>query len=191
MADGTREVQRSLPRDPSRPTPLTGEPPAALNGGMDTRERPRDPKGTTDHEGAGVHMAHSPVRCPYCHDACGPEDARAMVCQQCLSRHHGACWREGGGRCASCGSTRALAPATPEVRLAPAELELVRRGLPREAVDRVVRRLGVSEADATAALLEAASQALARASREPGASHVAVKIVAIVAAMIVLLAIVA
>ena len=41
-----------------------------------------------------VTAARSPVRCPYCHDACGPEDPRAIVCQQCLSRHHQGCWRE-------------------------------------------------------------------------------------------------
>ena len=107
-----------------------------------------------------VTAERSPTRCPYCHDACGPEDARARACQQCLSRHHAACWREGGERCASCGSKKALAPTTPDVKVTAKELDLLRRGLPQEAIERVVRRTEVSEADATRALLEAACGAL-------------------------------
>ena len=107
-----------------------------------------------------VTAERSPTRCPYCHDACGPEDPNARVCQQCLSRHHAGCWREGGGQCASCGSKKMLAPATAEVTVAPAEVELLRRGLPREAVERLTRRTETSELEATRALLEAASRAL-------------------------------
>lgn len=130
--------------------------------------------------------SRSPVRCPYCHDACGPDDARAVVCQQCLSRHHDGCWREGGGRCASCSSARALTPVAPALKVAPAELELLRRGLPREAVERLSRRLSVGAAEATAALLEAASQDLARAAT-PSLAPAVVRIVAILATMIFLI----
>ncbi|MCO5165495.1 MAG: hypothetical protein M9894_03885 [Planctomycetes bacterium] len=125
-----------------------------------TREKLPPRKGDADDH--TVTAARSPTRCPYCHDACGPDDPRATVCQGCLSRHHEGCWREGGDRCASCGGGRALAPTAPEVRVAPAEVELLRRGLPREALERLVRRLGVAEAEAALALLSAASRELER-----------------------------
>ncbi|MCA8924319.1 MAG: hypothetical protein KDD82_21090 [Planctomycetes bacterium] len=130
-----------------------------------------------------VEVAGSPVRCPYCHTDCQPEDEAAIVCQRCLSRHHGGCWREGGSSCSSCGSTKALKSDTPEVKIAPAELKLLEEGLAREAVERVQRRLSVSEALATTALLEAASRKLRDAGRRlpPGA------IVAIVAIVMIFL----
>ena len=133
-----------------------------------------------------VEVAGSPVRCPYCHDTCTAEDTRAIVCQKCLSRHHGACWREGQHRCASCGSRKALKESAPVLRVAPAELELVRRGLPREAVDKLQRRYqGIEEADALRALLEAAARELSeRALPLP-----AWAIVAIMALLIPILAI--
>ncbi len=153
-----------------------------------TREKlpPRDLKGSEQQE-PPVSVAQSPVRCPYCHDACSADDARVIVCQRCLSRHHGGCWREGEGRCASCGSTKALQATAPVVKVAPAEVELLRRGLPREAVERVVRRLDVGEAEATSALLEAASRALARARTGPSFAGALVSIVAILATMIFLI----
>lgn len=48
-------------------------------------------------------------RCPFCHE--GAEAEGSVVCQGCLARHHEPCWTEAGGRCGSCGSERALAPA--------------------------------------------------------------------------------
>ncbi len=103
----------------------------------------------------------SPVRCPYCHDTCTASDERAVVCRDCLSRHHDACWREGEARCSSCGSKRVLRGRDPEVKVAPAELQLVKRGLSREAVDRLRRRYPeLDEAASLRALLEAASRAL-------------------------------
>ena len=107
-----------------------------------------------------VEVAGSPVRCPYCHTDCQPEDEAAIVCQRCLSRHHGGCWREGGARCSSCGSTEALKRDPPEIEIAPAELKLLEKGHAREAIERVQRRLSVSEALATTALLEAAGSKL-------------------------------
>ena len=130
-----------------------------------------------------VEVQGSPVRCPYCHTDCQPEDEAAIVCQRCLSRHHGGCWREGGSTCSSCGSTKALKSATPEIVVAPAELKLLEEGLSREAVERLQRRLSVSEAAATTALLEAASRKL----REAGTRLPPAAIVAIVAIVMVFL----
>lgn len=127
----------------------------------------------------------SPTRCPYCHDACTAEDSRAVVCQKCLSRHHGACWREGHHRCSSCGSGKALKGGPPEVRVAPADMELVRRGLSREAVTNLLaRHEGLDEADALRALLESASRQLSESRQLP-----AWAIIAIVALLIPILAI--
>lgn len=123
---------------------------------MDKLQTQAPPAKTTPQ----VEVQASPVRCPYCHTDCQPEDEAAIVCQRCLSRHHGGCWREGNNACSSCGSTKALKSAAPEITIAPAELKLVQEGLSREAVERVQRRLGVSEAAATTALLEAASHKL-------------------------------
>jgi hypothetical protein len=117
---------------------------------------------TLGDEGAQVEVARSPVRCPYCHDACSPEDGAAIVCQMCLSRHHGACWREGESHCASCGSDRALQGAAPTIEVAPAELALIGKGLTREALERVMRRTEATETEALRALLEAAGRELDR-----------------------------
>lgn len=155
---------------------LTSRPAAPSNGAVEAEKSLRKDR-KDEAPLPEVTADRSPTRCPFCHDACGPEDARAMVCQQCLSRHHAPCWREGGERCASCGSRRALAPAAPRILLAPAEVALLRKGLSREAVERVVRRLNVSEADAQAALLEAAAQELAGAST-PG--NTLVRLVAVI-----------
>jgi hypothetical protein len=121
-----------------------------------------------------VDVDRSPVRCPYCHDHCGPEDEAAIVCRSCLSRHHGACWREGQGCCASCGSKRALTGAPRQVEVAKAELELIRRGLAREAVERLRKREDVTELAATTALLEAASRELDQSRRLPPGAIVAI-----------------
>lgn len=132
-----------------------------------------------------VEVAGSPVRCPYCHSDCQPEDEAAIVCQRCLSRHHGGCWREGGGRCSSCSSTKALASAAPTITVAPAELKLLESGLAREAVERLTRRLGVSEAQATAALLEAAARQLQAQGGRLLTPKTLVALVAIVGAFLI------
>lgn len=71
-----------------------------------------DGEGKADPQGKGkVKVARSPTRCPFCHEDVAADSA-ATVCQACLSRHHAPCWSE-GGRCGSCGQTRAL-EAAPE-----------------------------------------------------------------------------
>jgi len=120
----------------------------------------------------------------FCHDGIDGEDPAAIVCAGCLSRHHGACWREGDRRCATCGGQRALKRAEPDVAVAPAELTLLQKGLPRQAVERLAGRAGVSREHAQEALLEAAAGELQRrASGLPAPALVA--IVAIVMVMLV------
>ena len=133
-----------------------------------------------------VELAQSPTRCPYCHDACRPDDDHAIVCQACLSRHHGACWREGGGTCASCGSAKALRTGVELPRVAEAELALVKKGLSRQAVERLSKRAGVSEAVATTALLEAAAHELDRSRRLPPGAIVAIVAIVMVFAVPIL-----
>lgn len=58
-------------------------------------------------EDAHVHFAHSPTRCPYCHDSVDLEGERWVACGDCLARHHDDCHRD-HGRCASCDSTKKL-----------------------------------------------------------------------------------
>lgn len=48
-----------------------------------------------------LEVKGSPTRCPFCHDGFSGQE-QAVVCGQCLSRHHPACW---AGSCASCRST--------------------------------------------------------------------------------------
>lgn len=61
--------------------------------------KPSIKKSTRD----SVHLKAN--RCPYCHDRV--EIDKSIVCQQCLTRHHDACWVE-GGHCSSCGCGNAL-----------------------------------------------------------------------------------
>jgi len=49
-------------------------------------------------------------RCPYCHDDVAAADG--VVCRDCLTRHHPACWDE-AAKCSSCGSTTRLATERP------------------------------------------------------------------------------
>ncbi len=125
------------------------------------KQRPPAPDVMSEEPIPQVDVAHSPVRCPYCHDSCTAEDLDAIVCQKCLSRHHAGCWHE-DRKCASCGSKRALAGARPEVEVAPKEIKLVRRGMSREAVLHLLRRTDASELEATRAMLQAASGELER-----------------------------
>jgi hypothetical protein len=120
--------------------------------------REKKDRGGDDGVAEKVVVAAPPSRCPWCHDECAPEGS--VVCQACLSRHHAPCWRE-GGKCASCGQARAMQGAPPTLVIAPAELELVRRGAVREAVERLAARTKASEGDAARALLEAVARELA------------------------------
>jgi hypothetical protein len=72
------------------------------------------------------------------------------------------------------------------VRVAPAELALLRKGLPREAVERLVRRAGVSEDDASRALLDEASRELERASGHGGTVVALVAVIGFFLWMIIL-----
>lgn len=56
------------------------------------------------------------TRCPFCHAGCEPE-AEVVVCRACLSRHHAACWAEGGA-CASCQGREGLSSAAAEAQAA-------------------------------------------------------------------------
>ena len=49
-------------------------------------------------------------RCPYCRDVV-ERDAELVVCRDCLTRHHAACWIEGNAACSSCASTDCLETA--------------------------------------------------------------------------------
>jgi len=49
-------------------------------------------------------------RCPYCRD--DVPAAESVVCQDCLTRHHPACWDE-AAKCSSCGATARLASERP------------------------------------------------------------------------------
>lgn len=51
--------------------------------------------------GSRLEVRGSPTRCPFCHDGFAGQE-QGVVCGQCLSRHHPACW---AGSCASCRST--------------------------------------------------------------------------------------
>ena len=122
-------------------------------------------KGATATTGHGPRVATSPTRCPFCHEGCSPDAADVLVCRDCLSRHHAACWREGEHRCASCGGRRPLEGTAPKP--SPRERALVRRGLADEAAANMARRVGISDAEARAALLDAAARELSEASRLP------------------------
>jgi hypothetical protein len=75
-----------------------------------------------------VKVEASPTRCPFCHEACDPDEPAVAVCRRCLSRHHAGCWKECGGRCASCGVDRALLGT--EGAVAPAVKVTAARGEP-------------------------------------------------------------
>jgi hypothetical protein len=74
-----------------------------------------------------VKVEGSTLRCPFCHEGCAPEES--VVCRDCLARHHGPCWDE-GGRCSSCGSINKLVAAEPPVD-GPRTLPSVASGAPR------------------------------------------------------------
>lgn len=67
-------------------------------------ERAEPPRDRREELTGGVER--SPTRCPYCHDSIRAEDLeRAVVCGQCLARHHPECW---DGHCGACAGTTAL-----------------------------------------------------------------------------------
>lgn len=51
----------------------------------------------SEHE---LRVAHP--RCPFCHEAVVPSDAKA-ACTSCMGWQHEGCWAEAGGRCCACG----------------------------------------------------------------------------------------
>ncbi len=70
---------------------------------MKFKERPPREQEPEPVERSDVHVAAN--RCPYCHE--DVEAKQSVVCQKCLSRHHGACWREAGS-CSACHGTRLM-----------------------------------------------------------------------------------
>ena len=74
-------------------------------------------------------------RCPYCRD--DVTAAESVVCRDCLTRHHPACWDE-PAKCSSCGSTARLASERPP--------------LTDERVGELLREHGYSEAEVAAHL---------------------------------------
>jgi len=70
------------------------------------RERThRAPGGSGTAKAVQVNVLQPLNRCPYCHDACRPEEA--VVCRDCLARHHEPCWAEHGA-CSACASAHRL-----------------------------------------------------------------------------------
>ena len=84
-----------------RPAPPPGKAPPGKEPAPASDPSPAPP--------AGLEVAASPRRCPYCHEEVSARE-EALVCAECLSRHHAECWGE-HGRCASCGAGRALVEA--------------------------------------------------------------------------------
>jgi hypothetical protein len=74
-----------------------------------------------------VRVEGSALRCPFCHADCTPEES--VVCRDCLARHHGPCWDE-GGCCSTCGSIHKLVSA-PVVEDAPRFLPTISSEAPR------------------------------------------------------------
>jgi hypothetical protein len=99
-------------------------------------EREREPleKAPPEKE---VEVRGSPTRCPYCHDECTAAQQHS-VCEACLARHHASCW-DSHGACATCSSTRRLAPAPRSaLTLAQARATLVKAGFSEAEVDAVL-----------------------------------------------------
>lgn len=66
-----------------------------------------------------VHVGHSPVRCPFCHEDVQVEGEAWVACAGCLARHHAECWSE-TARCGACKGTQSLAKSGPPVTTSPA-----------------------------------------------------------------------
>jgi hypothetical protein len=98
-------------------------------------EREREPveKAPPEKE---VEVRGSPTRCPYCHDECTVEQQHS-VCEACLARHHESCW-DSHGACATCSSTRRLAPvARPALTVDQARATLAKAGFSEAEIDAV------------------------------------------------------
>jgi hypothetical protein len=99
-------------------------------------EREREPVEKSPPE-KEVEVRGSPTRCPYCHDDCTSAQKHS-VCEACLARHHKSCW-ESHGSCATCSSTRRLAPAArPALTVDQARATLVKAGFSEDEVDAVL-----------------------------------------------------
>jgi hypothetical protein len=48
-----------------------------------------------------LDMAHSPTRCPYCHENVVHKGDQWVLCKGCLAKHHRECWSEHGS-CSAC-----------------------------------------------------------------------------------------
>jgi hypothetical protein len=101
-------------------------------------EREREPveKAPPEKE---VEVRGSPTRCPYCHDECTAAQPHS-VCEACLARHHESCW-DSHGSCATCSSTRRLAPVPrPALTVDQARATLVKAGYTEAEIDAVFAR---------------------------------------------------
>lgn len=68
---------------------------------------------SAEQQKSKIKVKQSPNRCPYCHDHCEVEEA--VVCRDCLARHHVGCWNEGVG-CSACHcETRLESSARPKL----------------------------------------------------------------------------
>lgn len=77
-------------------------------------------------------------RCPFCHDDVARDEA--VACQDCLARHHPACWDE-GTRCASCGADGRLEPTRPPLTFERARRILHEAGYDHGEIDAALGRV--------------------------------------------------
>jgi hypothetical protein len=97
-----------------------------------TTPAPEEPRRIERAFGSGLH------RCPYCHEGCPA--AEAVVCRDCLGRHHDACWVELAA-CSACGAIERLVPERADAsRRTDAELFLLLRAGRYEVVEDYLRR---------------------------------------------------
>jgi hypothetical protein len=80
-----------------------------------------------------VDARRSRATCPFCRDVLAPED-EVVVCRDCDTRHHEACWDE-GGVCSTCSSPTGLRRLAPGVAGSTADA-------PREERDAAGRAAG-------------------------------------------------
>lgn len=74
---------------------------------MNESEKPRPAPPVDAPPRDDVHVAGSPVRCPFCHEHVAVDALDWVACVGCLARHHHVCWHE-GARCAACGGRELL-----------------------------------------------------------------------------------
>jgi hypothetical protein len=75
---------------------------------MQKVRKPTPPMPRPAADEADLHSDQGPLihRCPFCRE--GADADTSVVCRDCLTRHHAACWDEGGAKCSSCGGARRL-----------------------------------------------------------------------------------